>query len=142
MQEPVPGIIPQAFRQENPCHSICWTFFHGGLTTLQVVISTSKWMSASTAVKWVQRKRETGSVEAKPMHGHPPAKLLSHKHRLLRLVADEPDLTLRQICERLAADGIHVSKSCLHTFLWRNRIRLKKDRARGGAESSGREEAA
>ena len=42
-------------------------------------------VSASTAVKWVQRKRRTGSVEAKPMHGHPPAKLLPHKDRLLRV---------------------------------------------------------
>jgi putative transposase len=99
-------------------------------------------VSASTAVKWVQRKRETGSVEAKPMYGHPPAKLAPHKDRLLRLVADEQDLTLRQIGERLAADGIHVSRSCLHTFLWRNRIRLKKDRARGRAEPAGCEEAA
>jgi putative transposase len=95
-------------------------------------------VSASTAVKWVQRKRQTGSAEAKPMHGHPPAKLLPHKHRLLRLVAKEPDLTLRQIGERLAADGIHVSKSCLHSFLWRNRIRLKKDRPRRGAKPSRR----
>ncbi len=76
------------------------------------------------------------------MHGHPPAKLLPHKDRLPRLVAEEPDLTLRQIGVRLAADGIHVSKSCLHTFLWRNRIRLKKDRARRRAEPAGREEAA
>ena len=72
-------------------------------------------ISASTGVKWAQRKRQTGSVEAKPMQGHPPAKLPPHKDRLLRLVAKEPDLTLRQIGERLAADGIHVSKSCLHT---------------------------
>jgi len=64
-------------------------------------------VSASTAVKWVPRKRETGSVEAMPMHGHPPAKLLSHKERLLRLVADEPDLTLKQIGERLACEGKH-----------------------------------
>ena len=90
----------------------------------------------------MQRKRETGSVEAKPMHGHPPAKLLPHKDRLLRLVAEEPDLRLKQTGERLMADGIYVSKSCLHTFLWRNRIRLKKDRARRRAESAGREEAA
>ena len=83
-------------------------------------------VSASTAAKWVQRKRKTGSVEARPMHGRPPAKLLPHKERLLRLVADEPDLTLRQIGARLAADGVHVNKSCLHSFLWRNRIRLKK----------------
>jgi hypothetical protein len=50
------------------------------------------------------------------MRGHPPAKLLTHKGRLSRLVAEEPDLTLRQIGERLAADGIHVSKSCLPSF--------------------------
>jgi hypothetical protein len=57
-------------------------------------------------------------------------------------VAEEPDLTLRQIGERLAADGIHVSKSCVHTFLWRHRIRLKKDRPRRGAAPAKREEAA
>ena len=71
----------------------------------------------------MQRKRKTGSVEAKPMHGHPPAKLSPHKDRLLRLMAEEPDFTLKQIGARLAADGIHVGKSCLHTFLWRHRIR-------------------
>lgn len=52
--------------------------------------------SARTAAQMVQRKRQTGSVEAKPMDGHPPAKLAPHKDRLLRLVADEPDLTLRR----------------------------------------------
>jgi len=99
-------------------------------------------VSASTAIKWVQRKRQTGYIEAKPMHGHPPSKLAPHKDRLLRLVADEPDLTLRQICERLAKDGIHVSKSCLHRFLWRHRLRLKKDRSRRGAKPAGRQKAA
>jgi len=33
------------------------------------------------------------------MHGHLPAKLLPHKDRLLWLVAEEPNLTLRQIGE-------------------------------------------
>jgi transposase len=60
-------------------------------------------VSASTAVKWARRKRQTGGVEAKPMRGHPPAKLAPHKDRLLRLVAEEPDLTLKQICERLVS---------------------------------------
>ena len=50
------------------------------------------------------------------MHGHPPAKLLPHKDWLLRLVADKPDLTLKQIGEHLAADSIHVSISCFHSF--------------------------
>ncbi len=60
-------------------------------------------VSASIAVKWVQRKRKTGGVEAKPMHGHPSAKLLPHKDWLLRLVAREPDFTLKQIGERLVS---------------------------------------
>ena len=68
-------------------------------------------VSASTGVKWAQRKRRTGSIEATPMYGHPLAKLLPHKERLLRLVAEEPDLTLKQIGARLAAEGVHVGKS-------------------------------
>jgi hypothetical protein len=38
-----------------------------------------------------------------PMHGHSPAKLLPHKHRLLRLVAGEPNLPLKQIGKALDA---------------------------------------
>lgn len=95
-------------------------------------------MSAAAAVKWEKHERETGSIEAKPICGHQPAKLLPHKDRLLRLVA----VTLKQIGGCLAADGIHLSKSCLHSFLWRNHIRLKKDRTRRRGELTGREEAA
>lgn len=56
----------------------------------------------------------------------PPAKLSSQRDRLLRLVAEKPDLTLKQIGASLTAESIDVSESCLHTFLWRSRSRSKK----------------
>ncbi len=41
------------------------------------------------------------------MHGHPPAKLAPYKDRLLRLVVKEPDLSLKQIGERLVSPVPH-----------------------------------
>jgi hypothetical protein len=38
------------------------------------------------------------------MHGHPLPKLAPHKEWLLQIIAEKPDLTLRQICEHLAMD--------------------------------------
>ena len=40
---------------------------------------------ASTAINWAKRWRLTGSVAAKPMHGHPPLKLAPHKDLVLKL---------------------------------------------------------
>ena len=86
-------------------------------------------VSASTAVKWAQRWRQTGSVEAKPMHGHPPVKLAPHKDVLLDLLAEKPDLTLEEIRHHLAAREIVVGKSAIHSFLQRHRISFKKKTA-------------
>ena len=92
-------------------------------------------VSASTAIKWAKRWRQTGSVAAKPMHGHPPSKLAAHKDLVLKLVADQPDLTLDQLCQRLADHGIEVGKSCLHSFLKRLRISFKKKTAHAAEQS-------
>jgi len=59
------------------------------------------------------RRQHQGQADARPSTGQTGAA----QGQLLQLVAEEPDLTLKQIGARLAADGIHVSKSCLHTFL-------------------------
>lgn len=99
-------------------------------------------VSASTAVKWVQRKRETGSVEAKPMHGHPPAKLVSHKDRLLRLVVEKSDLTLNRSASAWLPTAFMSARAVFIPSFGGNRIRLKKDRARGGTEPTGRQKVA
>lgn len=92
-------------------------------------------VSASTAINWVKRYRLTGSVAAKPMHGHPPSKLAAHQDLVLQLVADQPDLTLDELRQRLADHGIEVGKSCIHSFLRRQRISFKKKTAHAAEQN-------
>ena len=58
-------------------------------------------LGASTAIRWMDRWRKTGSVEAKPGTGHSRSPLEQHKQWLLDLIAAEPDLTLEEIRARL-----------------------------------------
>src|SRR5437667_454915 len=58
-------------------------------------------VSASTAIRWIDRWTTTGSVEAKPGTGHTRSPLEKHRQWLLDLVASEPDLTLDEIRVRL-----------------------------------------
>jgi transposase len=55
----------------------------------------------STAIRWAQRWRETGSVEAKSNKGQSRSPLKRHEEWLLELVRREPDLTLEEIQGRL-----------------------------------------
>ena len=85
-------------------------------------------IGASTAIRWAQRFRETGSVEAKPSGGDRRSHAIeAHKDWLLALVAKEPDLTLEQIRGRLAAEKTFAaSVSVLWRFFRRHRISFKK----------------
>ena len=56
----------------------------------------------SSAIRWVARWRQTGSVAAKPMGGK-RSPLDAYKDWLLALIAAEPDLTLQEIRGRLRA---------------------------------------
>ena len=47
-------------------------------------------VSASTAIRWIERWTTTGSVEAKPGTGHTRSPLEKHRQWLLDLVAAEP----------------------------------------------------
>src|SRR5271154_5424627 len=53
-------------------------------------------VSSSSAVKWLQRWQETGSVAAKPTGGS-ISPLEEHADWLLALIAKQPDLTLNEI---------------------------------------------
>jgi transposase len=52
-------------------------------------------VSASSAVKWMQRWHETGSVAAKPTGSISPLEM--HADCLLALIAEQPHLTLDEI---------------------------------------------
>lgn len=54
-------------------------------------------VSASTAVKWLDRYRRTGRCEARPVGGDHRSQLPAHRDWILALVAAEPDLTLNKL---------------------------------------------
>jgi transposase len=57
----------------------------------------------------LQRRRETGTFAARPHAGGPPAKLTpDRRDRLAVLVTEQPDATLAELRDRLAA-AVHVS---------------------------------
>jgi len=93
-------------------------------------------ISASAAIKWVQRWRREGSMSEKPGTGHNRSPLKAHEAWLLEIVREEPDLTLEEIRTKLiAAHGVEAGLSSLWRFFDRHGISFKKKRARGRAGS-------
>lgn len=87
-------------------------------------------VSASTAVKWLDRYRRTGRCELRPVGGDRRSRLPAHRDWLLALVEAEPDLTLRALGERLEATyGVRADPGMLSRFLRRQGLSFKKKRA-------------
>lgn len=72
-------------------------------------------VSASTAVKWVQRRR-TGSFSAKAMGGDRRSRLKGERAWLLARIAAEPDLTLEEVRAELRRRGIEVGYATVWRF--------------------------
>ena len=98
-------------------------------------------VSASSAIRWAQRFAETGELQAKPAGGDRRSWAIeAHGDWLLRLVGNEPDLTLSEIRSRLATDkSFAASISALWRFFDRHGISFKKNAARRRAGSRGRQ---
>jgi transposase len=82
-------------------------------------------VAISTAVKWMQRLRDTGSSAAKPRGGS-TSPLEQHKDRILAVIKMRPDATLEEILTALGKQGIRTSQSALDRFLGRHKITRKK----------------
>ena len=94
-------------------------------------------VSASTAIRWIERWTTTGSVEAKPGTGHTRSPLEKHRQWLLDLVAAEPDLTLEEIRVRLRSNKkLKTATSSVWRFYERHEITFKKNVARRRAGSA------
>jgi transposase len=87
-------------------------------------------VSASSAIKWMQRWRQAGSMAAKPTGGDRRShRIDAHKHYLLALVAEEPDLTLDEAQKRLRDDKqFAAGRATLWRFFRRHGISFKKNR--------------
>jgi transposase len=95
-------------------------------------------VGASSAIRWVTLKAQTGSVE--PKRGRRPRSPLEpYADWLLALTAAEPDLTLEQTVARIGeALGLKTSDSSVDRFYRRHGVTFKKKPARGRAGPAGR----
>ena len=93
-------------------------------------------VSASSAIKWMQRLNETGSIAAKPSGGS-ISPLEAHADFLLGLIAAQPDLTLDEIVAVMRKRRIAGSRSAVWRFFMRHNISFKKKPVRSGAAASG-----
>ena len=92
-------------------------------------------LSPSSAVKWLQRWRDTGSAKAKPTGGS-KSPLEEHAKALLALVAQQPDLTLDEIVAVMRKRRIPGSRTAVWRFFARHDFTYKKNLARRGATTA------
>jgi transposase len=90
-------------------------------------------VAISTAVKWMQRLRDTGSSAAKPRGGS-TSRLEQHTERILAAVKERPDATLKEIVAVLRKQGIRSSQTALWRFLDRHNITRKKKSLRAAEQ--------
>lgn len=87
-------------------------------------------VAVSSAVKWSQRYRSTGSVAPGKMGGHRKPILDPHRAFILEKLARTPHLTVRGLRDILVAHGIMVSRHAVWQFLRREGLSFKKNAVR------------
>jgi transposase len=86
-------------------------------------------VSASSAIRWCARLRETGSVVPGALGGdRRSARIEAQAPLILQLVERTPDITLSELKAALAASGVVAAIATLWRFLDRRQITLKKRR--------------
>ena len=94
-------------------------------------------ISASAAIKWVQRWEATGSAEAKASGGS-QSPLDEHIEQILAIFREKPDRTLCDMAAAVSKRVIKTSKSAIHRFCERHKVTLKKNTTRGRARTARR----
>ena len=87
-------------------------------------------VSASSAVKWMQKLRKTGSAAPRAMGGDRRSKLIVHRDWLLERSDRQPDLTLEEIRAELKERGIEVGYGTVQRFFAREDYTFKKNSVR------------
>jgi transposase len=83
-------------------------------------------IAVSSAVKWSQRYRTTGSVAPDKMGGHRKPILEAHRAFIIERISQTPHLTLHGLKDELAARGVTVSHNAVWLFLRREGLSFKK----------------
>src|SRR4030088_684153 len=99
-------------------------------------------VGVNTAILWVRRFREPGSVAPGQMGGHKPKKI-SGKHRdLLLELTKARDFTLRGLVAELGERGLKVDYRSVWEFVHAEKLSFKKKRGGWGTRSARRGAAA
>lgn len=88
-------------------------------------------VAVSTAINWVKRFHDTGSVAPGQMGGHRPKKIIgAHRSWLLERCREEKGFTLRGLVAELAERGLKVDYRTMWTFVHEGKLSFKKNRNR------------
>jgi putative transposase len=98
-------------------------------------------VGVNTAITWVRRLRETGSVAPGKIGGHKP-KAIAGKHRAWLLERTKQDFTLRGLVAELAARGLAVDYRSVWEFVHAEKLSFKKKSGGWRTRSSRRRTAA
>jgi putative transposase len=85
-------------------------------------------VAVSTAIDWVNRYRQTGSVAPGQMGGHRPKKLVGEYREWLVQRCREREFTLRGLVAELAERGLSVDYRVVWTFVHDEKLSHKKRR--------------
>lgn len=94
-------------------------------------------VSASSAIRWLQRFREDGTSEPMPRGGG-TSPLEKYSQQIVALIGEQRDLMLDELVSILRKRRISASRSALSRFVARHGITFKKKPAGDGAQASRR----
>ena len=86
-------------------------------------------VSVSFVVKLMRALRDTGSLSPKPGGGRRHSKLAPHRSFLLATIEKNPDITMPEMADELAAKGTHVAPASISRWFIRNGYSVKKNAA-------------
>ena len=95
-------------------------------------------VAPSSVVKWTQRLRATGSVAPGKIGGHVPPKIAGAHRAWLVARTAAAAFTLRGLVAELAGRGLRVDYRTVWTFIRREGLSFKKNRAGERAKRSRR----
>ena len=89
-------------------------------------------VAASTAIKWVDQWRRTGTVAPRPRGGDRRSERIEvHADEVLGLIEETPDITLGELAGHLdEVHGLKVDPSTVWRLLDRHDMTFKKNRTR------------
>ena len=92
-------------------------------------------VSRSWTYSLIKKRNETGSIAPRVYRPGRKKKLGPHEQAVRRLVADQPDATLAEFCEKLS-EHVSISTAGLCRFLRHLKMTRKKDSLRDRTASS------